>query len=45
MLATVRWQLDTETDLVIFLKAELHLKVFMENFGWKVGYLGSPAYG
>ena len=45
MLATVQWEFDTETDLVIFLKAELHLKVFMVNFGWKVDYLGFPAYG
>lgn len=45
MLATVQWQFDVETDFVIFLKAELHLKVFMVNFGWKVDYLGSPAYG
>lgn len=45
MLATVWWQFDVKLELVIFLKAELHLKVFMVNFGWKVGYVGSPAYG
>lgn len=45
MLATVQWQFEVETDFAIFLKAELHLKVFMVNFGWKVDYLGFPTYG